>query len=85
LINDSGHSFDANAEASKIRKALDVKYNIPLGSPLEDVFSVFGGFEDEKLNETSGLDVNTKTITVGHNVPLNLLGIGNAHTRYVIV
>ncbi|WP_410211137.1 autotransporter assembly complex protein TamA [Aquirhabdus sp.] len=65
LINDSGHSFDANAEASKIRKALDVKYNIPLGSPLEDVFSVFGGFEDEKLNETSGLDVNTKTITVG--------------------
>ncbi len=65
LINDSGHSFDANAEASKIRKALDVRYNIPLGSPLEDVFSVFGGYEDEKLTETSGLDVNTKTMTVG--------------------
>jgi len=65
LIHDFGDSFDANAEVSKIRHAVDVRYNIPVGNPLEDVVSVFSGYEDERVNETGGLDVNTKTMTVG--------------------
>ena len=49
LVNDSGHSFDANLELSQINHSLDLRYNIPIGNPLTDVVSIFGGYEDEAL------------------------------------
>jgi len=65
LVNDSGDSFDANAEISKIQHTFDVRYNKPIKSPLEDVVSLFGGYEDQKLSQSNSLTVDTKTLTVG--------------------
>ncbi|MBC7752446.1 MAG: outer membrane protein assembly factor [Candidatus Saccharibacteria bacterium] len=74
LVNDSGHSFDANLELSQINHSLDLRYNIPMGNPLTDVVSIFGGYEDEVLNESNGLKVNTKTTTVGIQRTINPAG-----------
>lgn len=65
LVNDSGDSFDANAEVSKIQHTFDVRYNKPIKSPLEDVVSVFGGYEDQKLSQSNSLNVDIKTMSVG--------------------
>jgi translocation and assembly module TamA len=65
LVNDRGDSFDANAEISKIQHTFDLRYNRPLKSPLEDVVSLFGGFEDQKLSQSNNLNVDTQTLTVG--------------------
>ncbi|HEY4714041.1 MAG TPA: autotransporter assembly complex family protein, partial [Aquirhabdus sp.] len=74
LVNDRGHSFDANIELSQINHALDLRYNIPIGNPLTDVVSIFGGYEDEILKESQGLKVNTKTTTVGIQRTMNPVG-----------
>ncbi len=65
LVNDRGDSFDANAEVSKIAHTFDLRYNRPIKSPLEDVVSLFGGYEDQKLSQSNSLNVDTKTLTVG--------------------
>lgn len=74
LVNDSGHSFDANLEFSQINHSLDLRYNIPRGNPLTDVVSIFGGYEDEALDESNGLEVRTKTTTVGIQRTINPVG-----------
>ena len=47
IVNHLGHSFDANMEVSKIRQAIDARYNIPYKHPLNDYFSLVGGYERE--------------------------------------
>ncbi len=74
LVNDRGHSFDANIELSQINHSIDLRYNIPLGNPLTDVVSIFGGYEDQALNENNGLEVNTQTTTVGIQRTINPVG-----------
>lgn len=49
LLNDRGHSLDANLELSKIRQAIDARYSLPYKHPLRDTLSLFGGFEREKV------------------------------------
>ena len=74
LVNDRGHSFDANLELSQINHSLDLRYNIPIGNPLSDVVSIFGGYEDQIIKESKGLEVNTKTTTVGIQRTINPVG-----------
>ncbi|MDE2420283.1 MAG: outer membrane protein assembly factor [Gammaproteobacteria bacterium] len=74
LVNDSGDSFDANAELSQNLNSLDLRYNIPMSNPLSDVVSVFGGYAEQKLNETNGLTVDTKTTTLGVQRTINPVG-----------
>jgi len=50
IVNSSGHSFDANLEVSQIRQAIDTRYSIPNKDPLNDYFSLVGGYEREKFN-----------------------------------
>lgn len=74
LVNDSGDSFDANTELSQTVNSLDLRYNIPMTNPLSDVVSVFGGYADQNLNETNGLQVDTKTTTLGIQRTINPVG-----------
>lgn len=74
LVNDSGDSFDANAEVSQNLNSLDLRYNIPMTNPLSDVVSVFGGYAEQNLNETNGLQVDTKTTTLGIQRTINPVG-----------
>ncbi len=74
LVNDSGDSFDANAELSQNLNSLDLRYNIPMSNPLSDVVSVFGGYAEQNLNETNGLQVDTKTTTLGVQRTINPVG-----------
>jgi translocation and assembly module TamA len=74
LVNDSGDSFDANTELSKTNNSLDLRYNIPMSNPLSDVVSVFGGYADQKLNQSKGLKVDTKTTTFGIQRTINPVG-----------
>jgi translocation and assembly module TamA len=74
LVNDSGDSFDANTELSQTINSLDLRYNIPMSNPLSDVVSIFGGYADQNLNETNGLQVDTKTTTLGIQRTINPVG-----------
>jgi len=47
IVNHLGHSFDANMELSEIRQSIDGRYNIPYKHPLNDYFSIVGGYERE--------------------------------------
>ena len=51
IVNNRGHSFDANMELSQIRQAFDGKYNIPYNHPLNDYVSIVGGYEREERDE----------------------------------
>ncbi|RYY79534.1 MAG: outer membrane protein assembly factor [Moraxellaceae bacterium] len=67
LINSRGHNVESNLELSKIRQALDVRYNLPYKHPLEDTLSIFGGYEKEERKDAGrdlGLVINTATIGV---------------------
>ncbi|AOA58537.1 autotransporter assembly complex protein TamA [Acinetobacter larvae] len=57
IVNHYGHSFDANLELSKIRQAIDGRYNIPYKHPLNDYFSLVGGYEREERDGV-GPDMN---------------------------
>ncbi len=57
IVNKRGHSFDANMEVSKIRQAIDGRYNIPYNHPLNDYVSLVGGYEREERNDV-GQGVN---------------------------
>ncbi|WP_445115898.1 autotransporter assembly complex protein TamA [Acinetobacter sp. WZC-1] len=48
IVNHLGHSFDANIELSQIRQSFDGRYNIPYKHPLNDYFSLVGGYEREE-------------------------------------
>jgi translocation and assembly module TamA len=74
LVNDSGDSFDANTELSRTNNSLDLRYNIPMSNPLTDVVSVFGGYADQNVHETNGLQVDTKITTLGIQRTINPVG-----------
>lgn len=57
IVNHWGHSFDANMEVSRIRQAVDGRYNIPYKHPLDDYFSLVGGYEREQRDGV-GPDMN---------------------------
>ena len=62
LVNDRGHSLDANLELSAIRQAIDARYSLPYKHPLRDTLSVFGGFERE---EVAQLDADFSIQSIG--------------------
>lgn len=67
LVNSRGHSLESNLELSKIRQAIDVRYNLPYKHPLEDTISIFGGYEKEERKDAGrdlGLVINTATVGV---------------------
>lgn len=67
LVNLRGHSLESNLELSKIRQAIDVRYNLPYKHPLEDTISIFGGYEKEERKDAGrdlGLVINTATVGV---------------------
>lgn len=57
IVNDRGHSFDANIEVSKIRQAFDGRYMIPYKDPINDYINLVGGYERE-LRSTIGQNLN---------------------------
>jgi len=61
LVNDRGHSLDANLELSRIRQAIDARYSLPYKHPLRDTLSVFGGFEREEVAQLE-TDFNIQSI-----------------------
>lgn len=54
IVNERGHSFDANLELSQIRQSLDARYNIPYNHPLNDYISLVGGYEREERDDVGG-------------------------------
>ncbi|WP_158073199.1 autotransporter assembly complex protein TamA [Alkanindiges hydrocarboniclasticus] len=67
LVNSRGHSVESNLELSKIRQAIDVRYNLPYKHPLEDTISIFGGYEKEERDDVGkdlGLVINTATVGI---------------------
>lgn len=67
LINSRGHSVEANLEVSKIRQAIDARYNLPYKHPLEDTISVFAGYEREQRRDKGkelGLEIDTATVGI---------------------
>jgi translocation and assembly module TamA len=66
LLNEQGHNIDANLELSKIRQAVDARYNMPYKHPINDTLSFFGGYERELRDQSdSNLDLETQAITFG--------------------
>lgn len=51
IVNDRGHSFDANIELSQIRQSFDARYMIPYKHPLNDYISLVGGYEREDRDQ----------------------------------
>lgn len=66
IVNDLGHSFDANLELSQIRQSIDGRYNIPYKHPLNDYFSLVGGYEREDRDSLgNGLDLVVESAVAG--------------------
>ncbi|MHA3057483.1 autotransporter assembly complex protein TamA [Acinetobacter sp. ANC 4641] len=66
IVNSSGHSFDANMEVSQIRQAIDTRYSIPNKDPLNDYFSLVGGYEREKFKGVGpGMSLTTESAVMG--------------------
>ncbi|WP_111892302.1 autotransporter assembly complex protein TamA [Acinetobacter sp. MB5] len=66
IVNSSGHSFDANMEVSQITQSIDTRYSIPNKDPLNDYFSLIGGFEREKFNGVGpGMSLTTESAVMG--------------------
>lgn len=81
LINSSGHSVEANLELSKIRQAIDTRYNLPYKHPLEDTVSIFGGYESEQRRDKGAdLGLQIDTATVGVERAIKPKGSGWQHT-----
>lgn len=64
LVNDRGHSVDANVELSEIRQALDARYTTPYKHPLNDTISYVGGVERE-TRQAGNTDLQTQALTFG--------------------
>ena len=60
IVNEYGHSFDANFELSQIRQSIDGRYSIPYKHPLNDYFNIVGGYERE-TRDNIGPDVSLLT------------------------
>lgn len=69
LINDRGHSLEGNLELSRIRRALDVRYNLPYRHPLNDTLTVLAGYEYEQNNRVyDGFTTDLLTVGVQRNL-----------------
>lgn len=66
IVNDLGHSFDANLELSQIRQSIDGRYNIPYKHPLNDYIALVGGYEREARDTLgNGLDLIVESAVLG--------------------
>lgn len=66
IVNDRGHSFDANMEVSEIRQAIDARYNIPYHHPLDDYVAIVGGYEREERDDVAqGSGLSIQSLVVG--------------------
>ncbi len=66
LLNEDGHSIDGNFEVSKIRQAIEARYNLPYKHPLNDTLSYFGGYEHETDTQTADeLRLEYQSLTLG--------------------
>ena len=66
IVNDRGHSFDANMEVSEIRQAIDARYNIPYHHPLNDYVAIVGGYEREERDDVAqGSGISIQSLVVG--------------------
>ena len=66
IVNQRGHSFDANLELSEIRQAIDGRYNIPYKHPLNDYISLVGGYEREERDDIGqGVNLLTESAVAG--------------------
>lgn len=63
IVNDRGHSFDANLELSKIRQSVSGRYMLPYKHPLNDYLSLLGGYEREVRG--AGLDLEIESAVFG--------------------
>ncbi|MFB2537822.1 MULTISPECIES: autotransporter assembly complex family protein [unclassified Acinetobacter] len=59
IVNDRGHSFDANLELSKIRQSFSGRYMIPYNHPLNDYVNLLGGYEREVRGTGLTLDIES--------------------------
>ena len=66
IVNNRGHSFDANLELSQIRQSIDGRYNIPYKHPLNDYVSLVGGYEREEQDDVGqGVSLQTESAVIG--------------------
>lgn len=66
IVNQRGHSFDANLELSEIRQSIDGRYNIPYNHPLNDYVSLVGGYErEERENVAQGNGLMIESAVAG--------------------
>ena len=66
IVNDRGHSFDANLELSKVRQAFDGRYMIPYKSILNDYLSLIAGYEHETRDHIgSGIQLGVESAVAG--------------------
>lgn len=66
IVNDRGHSFDANLELSEMRQSIDGRYNIPYKHPLNDYISLVGGYEREDRDSIgNGLNLIVESAVAG--------------------
>ena len=66
IVNDRGHSLDVNLQLSENYQSIDGRYNIPYKHPLNDFFSVVGGYEREIKDEIGqGVELNIESAVVG--------------------
>lgn len=66
IVNDRGHSFDANLELSQKRQSIDGRYMIPYKHPLNDYFSLVGGYEREVRDGIGqGVELDIESAVLG--------------------
>ena len=66
IVNDRGHSLDVNLQLSENYQSIDGRYNIPYKHPLNDFFSVVGGYEREIKDDIGqGVELNIESAVVG--------------------
>lgn len=66
IVNDRGHTFDANLEVSKIRQAFDGRYMIPYKDPINDYINLIGGYEREQRNNIGqGVQLQVESAVFG--------------------
>lgn len=66
IVNDRGHSLDVNLQLSENYQSIDGRYNIPYKHPLNDYFSVVGGYEREIKDKIGqGVELNIESGVIG--------------------
>lgn len=66
IVNQYGHSFDANMELSQIRQSIDGRYSIPYKHPLNDYINLVGGYEREARDGVGpNTDLTIETAVLG--------------------